>query len=177
MVCPSLATVRPSESARSASSSWPWSRSSWVKSPAAARSVNFFMRRMRDVTEREEKKNAIPAASRRIARAGQIFGRVSGVAHCTANKIAATSARQIRTGRQNRLTRKGNSLLPFGLAFALEHVTRPAHGFQEGGMVGVDLDFFSQASNINIHAARRHKTLGAPDGVPQLIDRRASCRE
>src|SRR5579863_8300194 len=171
MACPSPPVARPSASARSASSSWAWSRSIGVKSPAAARTVNSFSRRMRNVTEREERKNAIPAASRKIARASQIFGRVSGEAHCTASKIAATSARQIKTGRQNRLTRKTDLLLFFRCDFALEHVPRAAHGFQEGGLIGVDLDFFAQPANINIHAARRHEALGAPNGVQQLIAR------
>src|SRR5579864_3455696 len=176
MVCPSPATARPSLSARSASSSWPWSRSSGVKSPADARSVNSFRRRMRSVTEREVRKNAIPAAKMKIARAAQIFGRVSGEVHCTASRIANTSARQIKTGRQNRLTRKRYLLLFFGLAFALEHVPRAAHGFQEGRMVGVNLDFFAQAANINIHAARRDEALGAPHGVQQLIAREHAVR-
>src|ERR1700693_1768207 len=176
MVFPSPATERPSASARPASSSWPWSRSSGVKSPAAARCVNSFRRRMRTVSEREERKNAIPAASRKIARAAQIFGRVSGEAHRTAIRIAAPSARQIKTGRQNRLTRKRDLLLFFGLAFAFEHVPRAAHGFQEGGMVGVDLDLFPQTANINIHAARRDEALGAPDGVQQLIAREHAVR-
>src|SRR5260221_3727455 len=169
MVCPSPATARPSASARSASSSWPWSRPNGVKSPAAARSVNSFSRWMRIAIERDERKYATPAASRKIAKGAQIFGRVFGESHCTASRMAATSARQIKTGRQNRLTRKGDLLLFFGLAFAFEHVPCAAHGFQKGGMVGVDLDFFAQPANINIHAARRYKTLGAPDGVQQLI--------
>src|ERR1700674_2524700 len=124
MVCPSPATLRPSASARSASSSWQWSRSSGGKSPAAARSVNSFRRRMRNVSVREERKNVTPAASRKTARASQIFGKVFGEAHSTAVRIAATSARQIKTGRQNRLTRKEDLLLFFGLAFAIEHVAR-----------------------------------------------------
>src|SRR6202162_1815528 len=169
MVCPSPAAARPRASASSASSSWPWSRSIGVKSPVPARSVNSFRRRMRDVIEREERKKVSPAAIRKITRASQIFGKVSGEVHCTASRIAATSARQIRTGRQNRLTRKGDLLLFFGLAFALEHVSRAAHGFQESRMVGVDLNLFAQAADINIHAARRHEALGAPDSVQQLI--------
>src|SRR5216683_2318768 len=142
MVCPSPATVRSSASARSESSSWLWSRSTGVKSPAAARSVNSFRRRMRKVTEREEKKNATAATNREITRASQILGRVPGEAHCTAIRIAATSARQIKTGRQKRLTRKEVLLLFFGLAFAFEHIPGAAHGLQEGGMVSVDLNFF-----------------------------------
>src|SRR6202051_1734251 len=170
------AAPRPSASASSASSSWPWSRSIGVKSPVPARSVNSFRRRMRDVIEREERKNVSPAAIRKITRASQTFGKVAGEVHCTASRIAATSARQIKTGRQNRLTRKGDLLLFFGLAFALEHVSRAAHGFQERGMVGVNLHLFAQPANINIYAARGHKTLGAPDGVQQLIAREHAVR-
>src|SRR4029077_7917464 len=171
MVCPRPSTVRPRAAARSASSSWPWSRCSGANSPAAACSVNSFKRRMRNVTEREDRNNAIPAASRKITRRAQILGRVSGEVQCTASRIAATSARQIKTGCQKRLTRKGVLLLFFGLPFTFEHIPCAAHGLQEGGVVGVYLNFFPQAANVDIHAAGRHKTLGAPDGVQQLIAR------
>src|ERR1019366_2062001 len=110
---------------------------------------------MRDVTEREKRKKAMPAARRRIARAGQILGRASREVHCTASRIAATSAMQIKSGRQNRLTRKGSLLLLFGWALAFEHVTRPAHSLQKCRMVRVYFDFFAKAANVNIHAARR----------------------
>src|SRR5579862_3799840 len=176
MVLPSPAVVLPSASAKSASSSWPWSRSRGVKSPAAVRSANFFRRRMRRVTDRDERKNAIAATTRRIPSRSRILSRVPGDAHSTAARIVATSARQISASRQERLTRKTDSLLLFGLAFVFEHVPRAAHGFQEGGMVGVALHFFAQAANIHIHAARRDEPLSAPDGVKQLIAREHAIR-
>src|ERR1700676_122366 len=131
---------------------------------------------MRNVTVREDKKNAAPATSRKIATAGDIFSRVSGENHCTASKIATTSARQINTGRQNRLTRKTDLLLFIGLAFAFEHITRAAHGFQEGGMICIDFDFFTQPANINVHAARRHEALSSPNRIQQLIARKDTVR-
>ncbi len=43
-------------------------------------------------------------------------------------------------------------------------------------MIGVGFDFFSQPANVNIHAARRDKPLGAPHGVQQLIAREHAIR-
>src|SRR5579872_2732558 len=168
-VCPSPATVRPSASERSAISSCPWSRSRGVKSPEPARSAKSFMRRMRSAADRAVRENATPAAAMKISRAIQIFGRVPGDTHCTASRIAITSARQIKTGRQIRLTRKAGLLLFFRLSFVLEHVPRSANGFQERRVVGVNFNFFAQAANVHVHAARGDEALGAPDGVQQLI--------
>src|SRR5579863_2232426 len=109
------------------------------------------------------------ATKRKMTTKSQIFGSVSGETHWTATKIATTSARQIITGRQNGLTRKTELLLFVGCAFALEHIARAADRFEEGGMVGVGFHFFAQAADVDVHAARRHKTLGAPNGVEQLI--------
>ena len=64
--------------------------------------------------DREDRKNAIPAASKKITSAGQIFGMVPGDAHSTAARMAATSARQIKAGRQERLTRNAGLLLFLG---------------------------------------------------------------
>src|SRR5271156_121084 len=50
-----------------------------------------------------------------------------------------------------------------------EEVSSATDCLHEDGVLRVCLDFFAQAADVHIHAARSDKALGAPDGIEQLI--------
>ena len=50
-----------------------------------------------------------------------------------------------------------------------EEVSSAADCFHEDGMLRIGFDFFAQAADVDVHAARSDEALGAPDGIEQLI--------
>src|ERR1700748_2834560 len=83
----------------------------------------------------------------------------------TATSTPARSAINVRASFQKRLRRT-----------CLEQIPRAAHCLQMVGIFRVAFDFFAQAADINIHAARRNKAIGAPDGIQKLIPRKYAVR-
>src|SRR4029077_17448321 len=59
---------------------------------------------------------------------------------------------------------------------SFEQVPGAANGFQVDGILGIAFDFFAQAADVDIHAARSDEAIGAPDGVEKLVAREHAVR-
>src|SRR4029077_16560320 len=82
-----------------------------------------------------------------------------------ASRTLTRSARKASANFQNRLSRT-----------SFEQVPRATHGLQKNGILRIAFDFFTQAADVNVHAARGYETIRSPDGIEQLIPREDPVR-
>src|ERR1700722_6504755 len=83
----------------------------------------------------------------------------------TATSTPARSAINVSASFQKRLRRT-----------SLEQIPRAAHGLQVVGVLRIAFDFFAQAANVDVHAARCDEAISAPDGIQKLIPRKYAVR-
>ena len=83
----------------------------------------------------------------------------------TASRTRTSSAKNANENFQKRLSRT-----------SLEQVPRAAHGLQVNGVLRIAFDFFAQAADVNVHAARSDEAIRSPDGIEQLIPREDPVR-
>ena len=76
----------------------------------------------------------------------------------TASRAPDKSARKVSASFQKNLRRT-----------CLEQIACTADGFQVQGIFRVRFNFFAEAADVNVHAARCDEAVGAPDGVEELI--------
>src|SRR5258708_35734233 len=69
-----------------------------------------------------------------------------------------SSEKKAKPSFQKRLSRTG-----------FEQIGRAPDGFQMDGVFRIRFDFFTQAANVNVHAARRNESIRSPDRIEQLI--------
>src|ERR1700726_2090011 len=94
---------------------------------------------------------AVPALSSLRARSAK---------KSTASSAPASKARNASEIFQKRLCRT-----------SFEQVPGAADGFQVDGILGIAFDFFAQAADVHVHAARSDEAIGAPDGIEKLVAR------
>src|SRR5712692_1426380 len=83
----------------------------------------------------------------------------------TATSTLNSSARKVKASFQKRLCRT-----------SFEQIPGAADGLQVDGILGIAFDFFAQAADIDVHAARSDETIGAPDGIEKLVARENAVR-
>src|ERR1700704_829624 len=83
----------------------------------------------------------------------------------TATSTLRSSARKVKASFQKRLCRT-----------SFEQVPGAADGFQVDGILGIAFDFFTQAADINVDAARSDEAIGAPDSIEKLVARENTVR-
>src|SRR5580698_4422666 len=95
--------------------------------------------------------------------AGAFFAESSTASHAaSATPVRASTHCQMRLARTAptvRADRRPN----------FKHVARSPHRPQVDRTFRLRFHFFAQPPDVNIHAARRHKSIRAPHGVQQLI--------
>src|SRR5271169_6068925 len=69
-----------------------------------------------------------------------------------------SSAKKAKPSFQKRLSRTG-----------FEQVSRTPDGFQIDGVFRIGFDFFTQAADVNVDAARSNEAIRSPDRIEQLI--------
>src|SRR5467141_3932873 len=74
------------------------------------------------------------------------------------SRTAISRAKKAKPSFQKRLSRTGFKQIP-----------RAPDRFQVQGVLGIGFDFFTQAADINVHAARSYEAIRSPDRVEQLI--------
>src|SRR5882762_7944810 len=83
----------------------------------------------------------------------------------TATSTLNSSARKVKASFQKRLCRT-----------SFEQIPGAADGFQVDGILGIAFDFFKQAADVNVDAARSDEAVGAPDGIEKLVARENTVR-
>src|ERR1700742_246647 len=100
------------------------------------------------------------ASSSNVARSETRYSALSAKKF-TATSTPARSAINVSASFQKRLRRT-----------CLEQVPRAAHCLQMVGIFRVAFDLFAQAADVDVHAPRCHKAVGAPHGIEKLIPRK-----
>src|SRR5258706_363283 len=83
----------------------------------------------------------------------------------TATSTLKSSARNVKASFQKRLCRT-----------SFEQVPGAADGFQVDRILGIAFNFFAQATNVNVDAARSDEAIGAPDGIEKVVARENPIR-
>src|ERR1700676_5147500 len=100
--------------------------------------------------------NAFRAYSSRRARSAK---------KSTASSTPTSSAKNVRASFQKRLCRT-----------SFEQIPGAANGLQVDRILGIAFDFFTQAADVDVHAARSDEAIGAPDGIEKLVARENTVR-
>src|SRR6267143_42143 len=74
------------------------------------------------------------------------------------SRTAISRAKKAKPSLQKRLSRTG-----------FKQIARAPDGFQMHGVFRIGFDFFTQAADVNVHAARRNESIRSPDRIKQLI--------
>src|ERR1700737_3724360 len=82
-----------------------------------------------------------------------------------ASSTPRSSAKKVSANFQKRLCRT-----------SFEQIPGAADGLQVDGILGIAFDFFAQAADVDVHAARSYETICAPDGIEKLVARENSIR-
>src|SRR5713226_2029414 len=83
----------------------------------------------------------------------------------TASRTPTSKAKNVSVSFQKRLCRTG-----------FEQVPGAANGLQVDRILGIAFDFFAQAADVHVHAARSDETVSAPDGIEKLVARENTVR-
>src|SRR5258708_19127797 len=83
----------------------------------------------------------------------------------TATSTLNSSARKVKASFQKRLCRT-----------SFEQIPGAADGFQVDRILGIAFDFFTQAADVNVHAARTDEAIGAPHSIAELVARANTAR-
>src|SRR5260370_1780661 len=83
----------------------------------------------------------------------------------TASRTPTSKAKNVSVSFQKRLCRT-----------SFEQVPGAANGLQGDGILRTAFDFFAQAADVHVHAARRDATIGAPDGIEKLVPPETTVR-
>src|SRR5229473_8368509 len=83
----------------------------------------------------------------------------------TASRTPTSKAKNVSVSFQKRLCRT-----------SFEQVPGAADRFQVDGILRIAFDFFAQAADVHVHAARSDETIGAPDGIEKLVARENAIR-
>src|SRR6266849_1270466 len=83
----------------------------------------------------------------------------------TASRTPTSKAKNVSVSFQKRLCRT-----------SFEQVPSAANGLQVDGILRIAFDFFAQAADVHVHAARSDETIGAPDGIEKLVARENTVR-
>src|SRR5713226_4195857 len=74
------------------------------------------------------------------------------------SRTAMSRTRKAKPSFQKRLSRTG-----------FKQVPRAPDRFQVQGVLRIGFDLFTQAADVNVHAARRNEAIRSPNGIEQLI--------
>src|SRR5712692_5010971 len=105
------------------------------------------------------------AASCAKAMLAESWRRARSAKKSTASNTPDRSAKNVSASFQKRLCRT-----------SFEQVPGAANGLQVDGILGIAFDFFAQAADVDVHAARSDETIGAPDGIEKLVARENAVR-